>query len=436
MQIKQYIFQTIILSIVFIHLPVRADEPLRIVIEGGIENALPIAIVPFGWSQASSVAPIDITEIISSDLSRSGRFDVMATQDLPQQPTELDAINYADWRKLGMENIVIGNMSLTENGQYDISFRLIDIYRQKQIAGFRVPSKPDKLRRVAHQISDIIFQKLTGIAGAFDTRVAYITVREGAKGKIHSLQIADADGYNAQVLLESPEPLMSPTWSPEGRRIAYVSFEGKNSAIYVQDVLSGRRVKIAAFQGINSAPAFSPDGKHLAMTLSKDGNAEIYVMSLVDKSLRRLTRHMAIDTEPSWAPDGQSLVFTSDRSGGPQIYQISLQGGEPKRISFQGKYNSRADFSPDGGYITLVHGENGVYRIGILDTDNGYINILTSSRLDESPSFAPNGGMIIYATTGINGGQLAAVSTDGRIHQSLGLQKGDVREPAWGPFAK
>ena len=436
MSIKHITVRIFILLSLMVHSFVKADEPLRIVIEGGIENALPIAIVPFGWSQASTVAPVDITEIISADLSRSGRFDVMAAQDLPQRPTELDAINYADWRKLGMENIVIGTMSLTDNGEYDISFRLIDIYRQKQIAGFRVPAKPKKLRRIAHQISDIIFEKLTGIAGAFDTRVAYITVREGGKGKIHSLQIADADGYNAQVLLESPEPLMSPTWSPEGRRIAYVSFEGKNSAIYMQDVLSGRRAKIAAFPGINSAPAFSPDGQHLAMTLSKDGNTEIYIMNLKDKSLRRITKHMAIDTEPSWAPDGKSLVFTSDRSGGPQIYQVSVNGGEPKRISFHGKYNSRPDFSPDGGYITLVHGENGVYRIGILDTDNGYINILTSSRLDESPSFAPNGGMIIYATTGINGGQFADVSTDGRIHQSLGLQQGDVREPAWGPFAK
>ncbi|MEM7026805.1 MAG: Tol-Pal system beta propeller repeat protein TolB [Pseudomonadota bacterium] len=436
MNIKFLPVKLIIILSCVIYLPVKADEPLRIVIEGGIENALPIAIVPFGWSQAANVAPVDITEIIGGDLSRSGRFDVMAAQDLPQQPTDLSEINYADWRKLGMENIVIGTMSLTNNGEYEITFRLIDIYRQKQIAGFRVPARPDKLRRVAHQISDIIFEKLTGISGAFDTRVAYITVRESSGGKIHSLQIADADGYNAQVLLESPEPLMSPTWSPEGRRIAYVSFEGKNSAIFVQDVLSGRRIKVADFPGINSAPAFSPDGKLLAMTLSKDGNAEIYIMNLANKSLRRLTRHMAIDTEPSWAPDGRSLVFTSDRSGGPQIYQIGLNGGEPKRISFQGKYNSRPDFSPDGGYITLVHGENGAYRIGILDTDNGYINILTSSRLDESPSFAPNGGMIIYATTGINGGKLAAVSTDGRIHQSLGLQQGDVREPAWGPFAK
>ncbi len=439
MNIKNYVISLFATMCFLVTLPLKAEEPLKIVIEGGIENALPIAIVPFAWSQSANILPVDITSIISENLSRSGRFDVMSEQDLPQRPTELNAINYGDWRKLGMENIVIGTMSLTGTGDYDISFRLVDIYRQKQIAGFRVPAKPDKLRRVAHQISDIIFEKLTGIAGAFDTRVAYITVRgDSKKGKTHSLKIADADGYNAQILLESPEPLMSPTWSPDGRRIAYVSFEGKNSAIYIQDVLSGKRAKVADFNGINSAPAFSPDGKRLAMTLSKDGNAEIYVMNLVDQTLRRITNHHAIDTEPSWAPDGQLLVFTSDRSGSPQIYQVSANGGEPKRITFQGKYNSRADYSPDGGYITLVHGDggSGTYRIGILDTDNGYINLLTTSRLDESPSFAPNGGMIIYATSGINGGQLAAVSTDGRIHQRLGLQAGDVREPAWGPYVK
>lgn len=418
--------------------PVRtfADEPLRITIEGGIENALPIAIVPFAWSQAGRVAPIDLTSIISNDLSRSGRFDVMAEQDLPQQPTEYEAINFGDWRKLGMENILIGKLDLTDSGDYDISFRLVDIYRGKQIAGFRIPAKPDRLRRVAHQISDIVFEKLTGVPGAFDTRVAYITVKKVKDKKIHSLQIADADGYNAQILLESDEPLLSPSWSHDGKKIAYVSFEGKNSAIYIQDVYTGKRERISALEGINSAPAFSPDGSHLAMTLSKDGNTEIYIMNLADKSLRRLTHNSGIDTEPTWSPDGQKLAFTSDRSGGPQIYEISVQGGEPKRISFEGQYNARPSYSPDGGYIALVHGVGGSYRIGILDLDNSHITTLTDARLDESPSFAPNGSMIIYATMGIRGGQLAAVSTDGRIHQRLGLQQGDVREPAWGPFLK
>ena len=413
-----------------------ADTPLRITIEDGIENALPIAIVPFSWSQASTVAPIDLTTIIGGDLKRSGRFDVMDEQDLPQRPTDFNSINFNDWRKLGMENILIGSLSLTDSGDYDVRFRLIDVYSGKQIAGFRIPAKPNLLRRVAHQISDIVFEKLTGISGAFDTRLAYITVKKNKDNKIHTLQIADTDGYNAQILLESPEPLLSPSWSPDGKKIAYVSFEGKNSAIYVQDILTGKRERVSAFVGINSAPAWSPDGSRLAMTLSKDGNTEIYIMNLSTKSLQRITRHIGIDTEPTWSPNGQKLAFTSNRSGGPQIYEIDVRGGQPKRLSFEGNYNTRPDYSPDGKFITLVHAVNSSFRIGLLDLGNGSINTLTDARLDESPSFAPNGGMIIYATTGVRGAQLAAVSTDGRIHQRLVLQQGDVREPVWGPFLK
>lgn len=429
------LFKTIITSLLLVSL--QAQAVLDIKITQGIEQALPIAIVPFGWSQASNVARIDLTSIISEDLQRSGRFDVMAEQDLPQRPSEYDNINFADWRKLGMENILIGKLNLTDSGDYEISFRLIDIYRGKQIAGFRIPAKPDLLRRVAHQISDIIFEKLTGIPGAFDTRVAYITVKKNKDKKMHSLQIADADGYNAQVLLESPEPLLSPSWSPDGKKIAYVSFEGKNSAIYVQDILTGQRERVAGFSGINSSPSWSPDGSRLAMTLSKDGNTEIYIMTMSDKSLQRITRHGGIDTEPTWSPNGQKLAFTSNRSGGPQIYEVNIAGGgQPKRISFEGKYNARPVYAPNGKFITLVHAVSGSYRIGLLNLTNGTIDVLTDSRLDESPSFAPNSGMIIYATTGVRGGQLAAVSTDGHIHQRLGLQKGDVREPAWGPFLK
>ena len=415
---------------------INAHAVLDIKITQGIEQSLPIAIVPFGWSQTDNAAPIDLAAIVNNDLVRSGRFAVMDEQDLPQRPTRFEAINFGDWRKLGMENILIGNLSLTAQGEYDISFRLIDIYRETQIAGFRIPAKPNALRRVAHQISDIIFEKLTGIPGAFDTRVAYITVKKNNGVKLHTLEIADADGFNAQILLESKEPLLSPSWSPDGKQIAYVSFEGKNSAIFVQDVSSGKRERIAAFNGINSAPNWSPDGSRLAMTLSKDGNTEIYIMNLRTRSLQRMTRHGGIDTEPSWSPDGRKIAFTSDRSGGPQIYEIDIRGGKPKRLSFEGKYNARPEYSPDGKSIVLVHGNNGSYRIGLLNLSNSSITILTDARLDESPSFAPNGGMIIYATTGVRGAQLAAVSTDGRIHQRLGLQQGDVREPAWGPFLK
>jgi TolB protein len=428
------IFKLIITSLLF--LSVQAHAVLDIKITQGIEQSLPVAIIPFGWSQASTVAPIDLTSIITNDLQRSGRFDVMDEQDLPQRPTEFDAINFNDWRKLGMENILIGKLSLTDSGDYDVSFRLIDVYRGKQIAGFRIPAKADLLRRVAHQISDIVFEKLTGIPGAFDTRVAYITVKKNKQGKLHNLQIADADGYNAQILLESPEPLLSPSWSPDGKNIAYVSFEGKNSAIYVQEILTGKRERVSSYEGINSSPSWSPDGTQLAMTLSKDGNTEIYVLDLNTKALKRITRHSGIDTEPTFSPNGRKIAFTSNRSGGPQIYEVDINGGEAKRLSFEGDYNARPDYSPDGKSIALVHAVSGSYRIGILDLNNGYIETLTDAKLDESPSFAPNGSMIIYATTGVRGGQLAAVSTDGRIHQRLGLQQGDVREPAWGPFLK
>ena len=427
-------FKFFIASLMFVSLQTQAV--LDIKITQGIEQALPIAIVPFGWSQAGNVAPVDLTRVITDDLKRSGRFDVMDDLDLPQRPTKFDAINFNDWRKLGMENILIGNLTQTENGDYDVSFRLIDVYRGKQIAGFRIPAKPNLLRRVAHQISDIVFEKLTGTAGAFDTRVAYITVKKVNDKKTHTLQLADADGYNAQILLESPEPLLSPAWSPNGKEIAYVSFEGRNSAIYVQDISTGKRERVAAFEGINSAPSWSPEGSRLAMTLSKDGNTEIYIMSLHSKTLKRMTVHGGIDTEPTWSPDGRKLAFTSDRSGGPQIYEMDIRGGQPKRVSFEGNYNVRPSYSPDGKFITLVHAVNGSYHIGLLDLSNGYINTLTDAKLDESPRFAPNGGMIIYATTGVRGAQLAAVSVDGRIHQRLGLQQGDVREPAWGPFLK
>ncbi len=429
-----FFLKLLISGLIFISLPAQAV--LDITITQGVERALPIAIVPFGWSQASSVAPVDLSAIIHHDLARSGRFDVMDAQDLPQRPTDFNAINFNDWRKLRMENILIGNLSLTDSGEYEISFRLIDVYHRKQIAGFKIPATANLLRRVAHQISDIVFEKLTGIAGAFDTRIAYITVKQHKTGKMHALHMADVDGHNTQILLESPEPLLSPAWSPDGKKIAYVSFEGKKSAIYVQDIATGNRERIAAYEGINSAPAWSPEGTRLAMTLSKDGNTEIYIMSLHSKTLKRMTHHSSIDTEPAWSPDGRKLAFTSDRGGGPQIYEIDVNGGQPRRVSFEGKYNARPSYAPDGKTISLVHAIDGSYHIGLLDLGNGYINILTGAKLDESPSFAPNGSMIIYATTGVRGTQLATVSTDGRIHQRLRLQQGDAREPTWSPFLK
>lgn len=429
-RIKHLIFTLLLL------VSTHASAELEIVIDSGIEQALPVAVIPFSWSQ-STLPPVEYAELIGGDLRRSGRFDVMDINDLPQRPTDFNAINFSDWRKLGMENLVIGNITQTADGNYEIEFRLVDVFRGKQLLGFKIPATKNQLRRTGHKISDIVFEKLTGIKGAFSTRIAYVTVKNlGENKKRFGLKLSDADGFGELELLSSSEPILSPTWSPDGKQLAYVSFEGRNSSIFIQNIITGQREQVAAFRGINSAPSFSPDGSRLAMTLSKDGNTEIYVLHLGTRQLQRITNHPAIDTEASWATDGQSIVFTSDRSGGPQIYSIGLNGGQPQRITFEGKYNSRAKYSPDGKTLTLVHRNEGGYRIATLNTESGYLKVLTDKRLDESPSFAPNGSMIIYSTSAGRGSQLAAVSVDGKIHQKLGLQSGEVREPAWGPFAE
>lgn len=412
------------------------SHAIEIIIDKGVENPIPVAIVPFGWSQASAVAPIDIAGIIDNDLTRSARFATMAEKDLPQRPTSFNDVNFKDWRLLGMENLVIGQLTLTSNGEYEVEFRLLDIYKGKQIAGFRIPATGQQLRQTAHEISDIIYEKLIGIRGAFATRIVYITVIKNRDGsKKYTLQIADADGYNPQILLESSEPLLSPSWSPDGKKLAYVSFESKTSVVYIQDILTGNRQKVASNPGINSAPAWSPDGSRLALTLSKDGNPEIYILHVGSKLLQRVTDNPAIDTEPTWSSDGKTLAFTSDRGGSPQIYSTRVDGdGQVKRISFTGSYNAGPVYSPDGKRIAVVNGDGGVYRIGLLDPNSGQVSLLSESRMDESPSFAPNGHMIIYTTTGARGTALAAISIDGNVHQRLALQEGEVREPAWGPF--
>jgi len=412
-----------------------AHAVLNIKITQGMEEALPIAVIPFAFDGDPQSLPLNMHITIANDLARSGRFKPMDVSDMPQKPSDFQDVNFSDWRLLGMENLVIGSIKSRDDGSYEISFRLLDVYQGKQIAGFRITTTRSTFRRTAHRISDVIFKKLTGIRGAFNTRIAYVTVKKQPDGsKQYALQIADADGFNPKVLLKSPQPLMSPAWAPDGSKIAYVSFEGNNSSIYIQNISTGQRRQVAAHRGINSAPSFSPDGNRLAMTLSKDGNPEIYVMYLADGTLRRITHNPAIDTEPDWAPDGNSLAFTSDRGGSPQIYRVNLDSDRVKRITFDGSYNARPRFSPDGKLITMVHGENGNFRIAVKNLEQGYLDVLTRASLDESPSFAPNGSMIIYATAGPRGSELAAVSADGRVHQRLALQDGEVEEPAWGPF--
>ena len=411
-----------------------ARAVIDITVTEGVEKPLPIAIVPFGWSGPAESQPIFMESTISNDLARSGRFAPMDAKDMPQTPTEFAAVNFKDWRMLGMQNVVIGTLRETGPDLYEVEFRLLNSFSGSQLAGFRVPATRKQLRRTAHRVADIVFEKLTGVRGAFDTRIAYVTVKKAGQESHYSLQVADADGFNPQVLLESTEPLMSPAWAPDGKRLAYVSFEGRTTSIYVQDIITGQRQKVAANPGINSAPAFSPDGKRLALTLSMGGDPEIYVLNLETRGLYQVTHDRSIDTEPSWSPDGTRIAFTSDRGGGPQIYEVNAQGGPAKRLSFEGPYNARPRFSPDGRSLAVVHGQDRRYQIGVFAPGQGGVDILSKSRLDESPSFAPNGSMIIYTTVGAHGSELAAVSTDGRVHQRLALQEGEVQEPAWGPF--
>jgi len=415
-----------------------AQARLSIEITQGMEGAMPIAVVPFGWS-GPGVPAQDMAAIISADLARSGQFAPLDAARLPQRPTDGRDVNFPLWRGVGSDNLVIGRMELRD-GRYQVQFQLFDTVRGVQLAGYTMQADASRLRRVAHQIADIIYQRLTGQRGAFDTHIAYVTVENLEAGKRRfRLEVADADGHNEQVILTSTQPLMSPTWAPDGRRLAYVSFEDGRSMIYIQDIASGTRQKVAEFAGINSAPDFSPDGQRLALTLSRDGNPEIYVLELGSKRLTRVTQHFAIDTEPVWAPDGRSLYFTSDRGGRPQIYRVRLdpQGrplDAPQRVTFEGIYNASPALSPDGKRLAMVHGDGNRFRIAVLDLESGVLRVLTDTRLDESPSFAPNGAMVLYATEVGDRGVLEAVSADGRARQRLGLKKGDVREPAWSPF--
>lgn len=406
---------------------------LTIEITRGMEGALPIAIVPFGWS-GGAAAPENLSAIIAADLSRSGRFAPLPDNELVAQPTDAGQVKFQNWRILNVDNLVIGKLGPNGTGSYTVEFYLFDVFRGTQLLGqsFTVPAR--ELRRIAHHISDLVYEKLTGERGAFNTRIAYVTTSGRGDSKSYTLLVADADGYNPQTILTSDEPVMSPAWSPDGQRIAYVSFEKKTAEVYIQEVATGKRRKLVSYEGINGAPAWSPDGRRLALTLSRDGNPEIYTMDLQGSGLRRITSSAGIDTSPVWTTDGRHILFTSDRGGSPQIYRVSSQGGRAERLTFEGNYNADADLSPDGRKLAMVHGSGGRYRIAVLDLETGVLNVLTDGRLEESPSFSPNGSMIIYATAEGSREVLSAVSVDGRFRQRLSLQAGNVREPVWSPY--
>jgi TolB protein len=402
----------------------------------GQTEAIPIAVVPFASAEASA-ASFDVAQLVSDDLARSGRFKSMDRKDMIEQPHTGANIAFDDWRRLNNDYIVVGSVQPDGADRFNITYELYNVLTKQRLLGYQISSNRAGLRSAGHQVADMVFEKILGIRGAFSTRIAYISVLGHLPNKTYQLIVADADGENPRIVMESKEPLMSPAWSPDGLSLAYVSFEDRLPSVYVQTMKSGERRRVSAHAGVNQAPAWSPDGKKLALTLStRDGNLDIYVLDLATQQITRITDDPGIDTEPQWSKDGQNLYFTSDRAGGPQIYKVGIKPGDkPRRLTFQGSYNARPRVSPDESQLAFVTQEDGGYRIATMDLrGRGDVQVLTKGRFDVSPSYAPNGAVIIYATRDRGRGVLALVSADGRVQQRLVASEGELQEPAWAPF--
>lgn len=412
----------------------QASAQLTIEITQGNDSPTPIAVVPFGWAERNALA-VDIPAVIGADLHRSGAFSIVDKKDMLSHPTKSEDVFYRDWRAIGSEYVLVGRVSkVVGDKPIQLDYELMDVPSQKTILSGQVNGSEDKLRALAHAVSDEVYEKITGIAGAFATKILYVSASRSNNKFTYTLMQSDADGYGESVVFESDEPIMSPTWSPDAKQVAYVSFETKKAAIYRHTLATNVRERLTDFPGINGAPTWSPDGTKMAMVLSKGNNPDIYIMDLATKRLTRVASHFAIDTEPAWTSDGKAVVFTSDRGGKPQIYKVTLEDGWVERLTFEGSYNARARMLPDERGMIMIHRRNGQYHVALQMFDTGRIYSLSKTTLDESPTIAPNGAMLMYATQYAKKGILAAVSIDGSVKYRLPSTSSDVREPAWSPF--
>ncbi|HEY6451999.1 MAG TPA: Tol-Pal system beta propeller repeat protein TolB [Steroidobacteraceae bacterium] len=413
--------------------PARGE--LQVNVTQGVTDPVPIAIVPFGRAVPAD-GGFDPAAIVQHDLESSGRFRAMQRHDMLTTPTRAQDVQAADWKAAGNDYVLVGRVTAGNGGELDLECDLVNTLTGQRIGGKRIIASSATLRNAAHMVSDFVYQSILGIRGAFATRIAYIAVQGQPPSQHFQLIVADSDGAAPKVILESSQPIMSPAWSADDQWLAYVSFENRLSAVYIQRVRTGERRLVSQRIGVNGAPAFSPDGTRLALTLSgSGGNLDIWLLDLATQALTRLTDDPAVDTEAAWSPDGKSIYFTSDRAGGPQIYKLDIANPRRvQRITFGSSYDARPRVSPDGSKIAFVTREGGNYRIAVQDLASATVTVLSHGNLDESPSFAPNGATIIYAGRDGPIGTLETVSVDGLVSQRLTSSQGELREPAWEPF--